>query len=53
MVVVLLLLIPLIQSQIVGLIASLPALVAVLVARVEPLLQLADEHLSPQEIGRT
>ena len=50
-VVVLLLLIPLIQAQIVGLIASLPALVAVLVARVEPLLRLADEHLSPEEMA--
>jgi predicted PurR-regulated permease PerM len=48
---VLLLLIPLIQSQIIGLVASLPALVAGLVARVEPLLQLADEHLSPQEMA--
>jgi predicted PurR-regulated permease PerM len=50
-VVVLLLLIPLIQAQIVGLVASLPALVAALVVRVEPLLQLADEHLSPQEMA--
>jgi len=49
LVAVLLLLIPLIQSQIIGLVASLPVLVAGLVARVEPLLQLADEHLSPQE----
>ena len=49
--VVLLLLIPLIQSQIVGLVASLPALAAALVAHLEPLLQLADEHLSPQEMA--
>jgi len=48
---VLLLLIPLIQSQIVGLVASLPALVAGVLARVEPLLRLADEHLSPQEMA--
>jgi predicted PurR-regulated permease PerM len=48
---VLLLLIPLIQAQVVGLIASLPALVGALLVRVEPLLQLADEHLSPQEIA--
>src|SRR6185312_7229107 len=48
---VLLLLIPLIQAQVGGLIASLPALVAVLVARVEPLLRLADEHLSPEDLA--
>ncbi len=48
---VLLLLIPLIQSQIVGLIAGLPAIAAGVVARVEPLLRLADEHLSPGEIA--
>jgi predicted PurR-regulated permease PerM len=48
---VLLLLIPLIQSQIVGLVASLPALAAALVAHLEPLLKLADEHLSPQEMA--
>jgi len=50
-IVVLLLLIPLIQAQVGGLIASLPALVAVLVARVEPLLRLADEHLSPEDLA--
>ena len=48
---VLLLLIPLIQAQIVGLVASLPALVAGLLARLEPLLQLADEHLAPEEMS--
>jgi predicted PurR-regulated permease PerM len=50
-VVVLLLLIPLIQAQIVGLIGSLPALVAGLLARMEPLLQFADEHLAPEEVS--
>ena len=48
---VLLLLIPLIQAQVVGLIASLPTLVAGLLARVEPLLRLADEHLAPEEMA--
>jgi len=48
---VLLLLIPLIQAQVVGLIASLPAVVAGLLARVEPLLRLADEHLAPGEMA--
>jgi predicted PurR-regulated permease PerM len=48
---VLLLLIPLVQAQIVGLIGSLPALVGALLGRLEPLLQLADEHLSPEEIA--
>ena len=48
---VLLLLIPLVQAQIVGLVASLPAVVAALLARVEPLLRLADEHLSPEEMA--
>ncbi len=48
---VLLLLIPLVQSQIVGLVASLPALAAGLVARFEPLLRLANEYLSPQQVA--
>jgi len=48
---VLLLLIPLVQAQIIGLLASLPALVGALLARAEPLLRLADEHLTPEEIA--
>ena len=48
---VLLLLIPLVKAQVVGLVASLPTLVGALLARLEPLLQLADEHLSPEELA--
>jgi predicted PurR-regulated permease PerM len=51
LVAVLLLLIPLIQAQVAGLVASLPTLVAGLLARVEPLLRLADEHLAPEEMA--
>jgi len=48
---VFLLLIPLFQFQVVGLISSLPDFVATLQARIEPLLQLMRQYLTPEQLA--
>jgi len=49
---VFLLLIPLIETQVAGLVGSLPAMVTALQARAEPLWQLVSQHLSADEIAQ-
>lgn len=51
-VIVALLLFPLVQAQVVGLIGSIPSVVAGLQARIEPLLRLAEENLSIEQMTR-